>query len=354
MSTAQRHHEHLGLHDGQEPRDGRSITMQVVLGGLLVSLAFCGLILLGGAALVAVPHPPKAGAFHYFWVAANPTVWSRATAWGGFLCHQLALWLCIYLAQIQRLRYTDRLKPLNWAALGVNVLFILVHFIQTRYWYDGLAQDVPEMTALGTVAFMLMVIVIMETPRRGLAFGKKVRFDRAFIDIARKYHGYIFSFAIVYTFWYHPMESTIGHLAGFFYMFVLLLQSSLFFTKTHVHRIWTFLVEFLVLPHSVFTAWMQGNAMVPMFFFGFLGMLVIAQMYGLGLPRWAKWAIGMGYIAAVVLVYGVLLGQPARMNEILRIPILEYGIIGLCYLIFVGITWGARLFARTPSLSAKV
>jgi hypothetical protein len=319
---------------------------QVAIGGILGSLALCGLILLGGATLTAVQHPPDQEGFHYYWQLANPTFWSRATAWSGYALHQLALWVCIYLAQVQRPRYTERLHALNWAALGVNVLFILLHFAQTQLWYDGLAQDVPEPTALGVVAFMLMVIVIFETPRRGLAFGKKVRFDRRFLEIVRKYHGYVFSFAIVYTFWYHPMEATPGHLAGFFYMFVLLLQSSLFFTKLHVNRIWTFLMEFLVLPHSVFTAVMTGNRLVPMFAFGFLGMLVVAQMYGLGLPRWAKWAIGLGYIAAVLVGYIVILGEPARISEIVRIPLLEYAVIGLCYLLFLGVTGATRLVQK--------
>ena len=26
----------------------------------------------------------------------------------------------------------------------------------------------------------------------------------------RKYHGYAFSWAVIYTFWYHPMENTYG------------------------------------------------------------------------------------------------------------------------------------------------
>jgi hypothetical protein len=331
--------------EAQKSRGGsdRPTGQQVAIAGVLGSLALCGLVLLGGSALTAVPHPPDQPGFHYYWQLANPTFWSRATAWSGYALHQMALWVCIYLAQSQRTRYTEGLKPLNWAALGVNVLFILLHFAQTQLWYDGLAQDVPEVTALGVVSFMLMVIVIFETPRRGLAFGKKVRFDRRFIEIARKYHGYIFSFAIVYTFWYHPMEATWGHLAGFFYMFVLLLQSSLFFTKIHVNRVWTFLMEFLVLPHSVFTAVMTGNRLVQMFAFGFLGMLVVTQMYGLGLPRPARWAIGLGYIAAVLVAYVVILGQPERINEIVRIPLLEYGVIGLCYLLFLGVIGVARL-----------
>ena len=45
------------------------------------------------------------------------------------------------------------------------------------------------------------------------------------LEVARKYHGYYFAWAIIYTFWYHPMEITGGHLLGFFYMFLLLLHT---------------------------------------------------------------------------------------------------------------------------------
>tara|TARA_Y100001968_G_C19379633_1_gene729587 strand:+ start:1175 stop:1474 length:300 start_codon:yes stop_codon:yes gene_type:complete len=97
--------------------------------------------------------------------------------------------------------------------------------LQTQVYYDGLAQDVPEMTALGSVALMLMIVLALEAPRRGLFFGKKIRFDRRFIKLIKEYHGYLFSWAIIYTFWYHPTEGTIGHLAGFFYMFMLFVVS---------------------------------------------------------------------------------------------------------------------------------
>ncbi len=43
------------------------------------------------------------------------------------------------------------------------------------------------------------------------------------------------------------MEPTNGHLIGFFYMFLLMLQGSLFFTRIHVNRWWTLIQEFLVL-----------------------------------------------------------------------------------------------------------
>ena len=63
------------------------------------------------------------------------------------------------------------------------------------------------------------------------------------IRFARKYHGYFFAWATIYTFWYHPMDNTTGHLIGFFYMFLLLLQGSLFLTRIHVNKYWTVVQE---------------------------------------------------------------------------------------------------------------
>ena len=98
----------------------------------------------------------------------------------------------------------------------------LMHWLQTQLWYDGLAIAVPEVTSQGSVILMLVLILILETPRRGLILGKKVKFHKRFMQVVREYHGYIISWAIIYTFWYHPMENTLGHLAGFFYIFLLL------------------------------------------------------------------------------------------------------------------------------------
>jgi hypothetical protein len=41
---------------------------------------------------------------------------------------------------------------------------------------------------------------------------------------------------IVYTFWYHPAEHTMGHLLGFFYSTMMLARGSLFFTRLHVNK----------------------------------------------------------------------------------------------------------------------
>ena len=76
-----------------------------------------------------------------------------------------------------------------------------------------------------SVVIMVFMIYIMEHKRRGIFFGKPVPLKAvdSVGQTLRKYHGYYFSWAIVYTFWYHPVEITSGHLAGFAYMFLLLL-----------------------------------------------------------------------------------------------------------------------------------
>ncbi len=37
---------------------------------------------------------------------------------------------------------------------------------------------------------------------------------RDIVGFVRRNHGYIFAWATIYTFWYHPMENTNGHLIG--------------------------------------------------------------------------------------------------------------------------------------------
>jgi len=50
----------------------------------------------------------------------------------------------IWKAQSSGLRYTATLKPINVFALLATFGFVLLHFVQTHLFYDGLAQDLPE------------------------------------------------------------------------------------------------------------------------------------------------------------------------------------------------------------------
>jgi hypothetical protein len=291
-------------------------------GGIAFSVAFTALIWWAGQRLASVPHLPDQGAAWYYWKLATPTFWSHFTAWMFYALHQIALWSLIFYAQTRVKKYSKGLHPVNVWALGVNAVFILLHFVQTHFWYDGLAQDVSIFSSQGSVILMLVAILLMENQRRGLFFGKKVPFAKRIGSFARKYHGYLFAWATVYTFWYHPMENTFGHLAGFLYMFLLLLQGSLFLTRIHVNKWWTLTQEVAVGVHGTLVAVLQGQGLWPMFAFGFAGIFILTQMHGLGWSRQVRWLVAGVYIVAAIFIYS---GRGwVQLNEIIRIPAIEY------------------------------
>ena len=315
---------------------------KVLWGGITFSGLFTLLIWALDFRLASIELLPDTGFSWYYWKLPVPTFWTRATSWGFYLAHQLAIWVIIYYAQtLRRHRYTNGLHRVNVWALAANAFFIFLHLIQTHFWYDGLAQDTSIVSSQGAVIVMLVWILLMENNRRGQFFGKRVPFSQEVVRFARTYHGYFFAWAIIYTFWYHPMVSTSGHLIGFFYMFLLLLQGSLFFTRIHTNRWWTFALEFTVLVHGTLVAVMQGNGLWPMFLFGFAGILVVTQMYGLGLSLPSRLLILGGYVGSALFVYGNVGWH--RVNEIVRIPLIEYGSM----FVLAGLFWLGLKIART-------
>ena len=198
------------------------------------------------------------------------------------------------------------------------------------------------------MVILLVWVLLMENKRRGLFAGKKVPISQDITAFARKYHGYFFAWASVYTFWYHPMANTPGHLVGFMYMFLLLLQGSLFLTRIHVNKVWTAVQEVAVLFHGTLVAVYQGNGLWPMFFFGFAGMFVITQMHGLRLAKWVKWGIFAAYLAGAIFVYNARGWNKAY--ELISIPLIEYAGVFLLALIF-GL--GLRLFRRRQAADDK-
>ncbi len=307
--------------------------------GILFSLGFVLLIWQLGPRLDTIQLAPDQGASWYYWKLPNPTFWSRATAWGLYLLHQFSLWGLIYYAQTRVKKYATHLHLVNYAALGLNAVFILLRILQTHLWYDGLAQDVSIWSSQASVAILLIWVLLMENQSRGMFFGKSLPISKEIVRFARKYHGYFFAWATIYTFWYHPTIATSGHLVGFLYMFLLLLQGSLFFTRIHINRWWMIFQEVAVLVHGTLVAVMQGNNMWPMFAFGFGGVFVITQMHGLKIPKWSRWSILGIYLALALAVYSRR--DITMIHQITWIPIIDYlaifilaGILGVIMLIF--------------------
>lgn len=326
--------------------------LNYILPGLLISLAFTAVIGLTAANLSGFQIVGKTGiAFYYPWQLREPSTAARLTAWAGYLLHNIIAWIIIFFAQREKPKFGSNLHWFNWAMIGTHLVFVFLHIVQSQLFYDGLAQDVAEVTAQGSVAVMLMIIILFEAPRRGLIFGKKFKFKEGFIQVARKYHGYFFAWATIYTFWYHPTEGTGGHLIGFLYMFMLFVQSALIFNRAHVNRWWTVLLEVFVVLHGTVVALLQGNGLWPMFAFGFGAMIILTQMYGLGLNTWTKRGLATAFII-LAMAYYALSGNIADVNEVIRIPIIDYAVIFLLYGIYLLMIWLINVFKRPTEVQA--
>lgn len=318
--------------------DVRLDSTRALLWGVLASAVLTGLVWLAGTRLGDVVLLPDQGASWYYWKLPEPTAWTRASAWVGYAGHQLAAWGLIYYAQTRVKRYTSGLHPVNVVALAVNFGFILLHAVQTQVFYDGTAQDVSIFSSQGSVVLLLVVVLLMESRRRGLFVGHGRPFPADVVGFARKYHGYLFSWAAIYTFWYHPMENTSGHLIGFFYMFLLLLQGSLFLTRAHTNRWWTLSLELLVAVHGTLVAVMNSgpNGIWPMFLFGFLGVFMLTQLHGVGLSTTARWYVAAVFAVGVLVVYSWRGFD--RIDEVVRIPAIEYLLTAVvALLVWVGV-----------------
>lgn len=314
---------------------------QIVNWSLVFSLLLCAAIVAMGGVLSqfeVIPVPEDG--FEYEWQLLTPTAWGQLTAWLGFALHQLLIWGTISYAQSRYSKrdYGNTLRPVNVWALAINLVFIGLHYLQTMLFYDAIAQDLPSWTAQFAVALMLIIILGMENQRRGLFFGKKVGFRRAFTDGLRKYHGFFFSFAVIYTFWFHPMAPTWGHLIGFIHVVLVMAQGSLMFLRVHLNKRWMLLLEILVLPHAFQVALNQGSDIWPMFFFGFAAIFLVTQMHGLGLKPWARQLFYGSFLLLALYVY-LVMREPYQVNEVLRIPLIEYLVLFIMYGIFLAGAW---------------
>ncbi|HEY8569304.1 hypothetical protein [Microbulbifer sp.] len=309
--------------------------------GLMGCLALVLVAIISGPYSEQIDFLPDETRGWYYWQLPEPSTWAFITAWAGYAAHQLFHWWIIFRARQlhhkENMGYTGGLHPINLLALVGNAFFIGLHILQTKLFYDGLAQTVSVWSSQFSVIFLLVVVLIMENPRRGLFFGKRVPIKQTVVTCLKRYHGYYFSWAILYTFWYHPLEMTLGHLLGFFYLFALLLQGSLMFTRSHRNRYWTFFLESFVLIHGVVVAYLspaQGWSTVAMFFTGFLSMLVVTQIHGLGLSQRVVGSIITGY--ALVLL-GLIGSGVVSWQQPLRIPFGEYGLVLIVSLLIWGV-----------------
>lgn len=268
------------------------------------------------------------GFSYYLWKfrPVDKDLVARITAWSFFIIHFLTVGYLMQKLKNNPKEKGQELSKYNYYLLFANLGFILLHYLHTWIWYDALATDTPVWSSQGSVIVMLILILIMETPRRGLFFGKKPKFPKESTRFIMKNHGIYIALAIIFTFWYHPAENTWGHLFGFFYMYLLFIQMSLSRTKIHNNKYWKVIIEVTVLFHGTFVALDTGNAPWAMFLFGFAVIFFVTQIYGLGLHRITIMISQIVFVVIVLLTYSGIFNdfRFGDINEIFRIPAIDY------------------------------
>jgi hypothetical protein len=294
---------------------------------------------------------PDAGPAWYYWKLPTVGIMATISMWVFYGAHQLLCWYFIYKLQHEKHNLmSENLGKYNMALLIVNGVFSILHLLQTQFFYDGLAQYVPVSSSQYSVIIMLVFMLILLNGFRGLFFGKKLPLSQKAVYGIQKTHGYYIAWAVVYTFWFHPMESTWGHLLGFFYMFLLMLQMSLAYTRIHTNVRWVTILESLVALHGTVVALVAGQTMWSMFLFGFTMMFIVTGMYGVVRHKGLRIAFTGLYLAAAVVVYSGVLGtggQISSIHQIFWIPVILYGLV----FVFVGIYHLAMKLLKVKKVS---
>ncbi|MDH4123781.1 MAG: hypothetical protein OEV21_06855 [Thermoplasmata archaeon] len=282
----------------------------------------------------------------YYWKLPARDFIGMTAAWGLYLTHQFLIWIAIFYAQRDKNGFRSTLvrgiPKYTFYVLIITVVFVFMHLIQTHFFYDGLAQDTPILSSQGSVIVMLAIILILENPRRGLFLGRKAGkpFTTEVVGFFRRSHMYIFAWALVYTFWFHPMDTDPQLISGFFYMFLLFTQMVLAWTPVHLNQRWIVLLESYVAIHAVIVAawntdFFGGSVIWPMFFTGFAFMFVFTYMYAFKVSKKIYWLVTAAYVACLVWIYlpepygfGRSITNLTRL-EFLWIPMILYGLAAL-------------------------
>ncbi|MBD3185643.1 hypothetical protein GF325_02345 [Candidatus Bathyarchaeota archaeon] len=338
-----------------KPATGSRMDVKLLVYGILFSIGFSLIIFFTGMGLEArftggTGFIEDQGVAWYFWQLPGEfrTPWTRITPWLFYFAHQITVWVLSWrlMHGEHQGMWTNQPRKEHYLILAANAGFCVLHYVQTQLWYDGLAQDVPIWTSQGSVIVMLVLIALIANRWRGYVWGKKLAVGRDAMNGAIKWHGYYIYWALIYTFWFHPMDSSLALFLGFMYMFLLLFQASTPLLKIHLNHRWVIFLEIFVWIHGTVVALESDyirkasstGITWPIFFFGFLGMLVFNQIHGLTRSKVVKFTVLGIYISSIIITYSIIGWDLAW--QIVSIPAAE--------LLSVLAAWG--LFAVIPRL----
>lgn len=86
--------------------------------------------------------------------------------WIGYMTHQLGQWWILNrIQQLGESKWSDSYRWWNWQMVYLNGFMLVYKLVLTHLTYDGLAIDVSEAAAQGSVIAILVVALILAIPR---------------------------------------------------------------------------------------------------------------------------------------------------------------------------------------------
>jgi hypothetical protein len=348
------------IEENNQKQTGLRPDQKMLWSGIVFSLGFTILLWVSSFGLQARMAAiygdflPDKGATWYFWQLNGFYLWPIITSWTCYFAHQITIWVLTVKAMRKlgdnKPLWTSQPDKIHYAILAANVGFIVLHLVQTQIWYDGLAKTVPIWTSQFSVILMLLLILLMENPRRGFFWGKKLPIGKDAMNGIYKWHGYYILWALIYTFWFHPMDGSLAMFFGFMYMFLLIIQSASFLLKIHLGRKWIVFLESFVWLHGTLVAiesdYVRDSGPStgiswPIFFFGFMGMFVFTQQFGLTKKKAVHFSLLAVYIAIAITTFSII--GWSKSFALIAIPMAEY----------LGALAGWGLFALVPRIKNK-
>jgi hypothetical protein len=117
---------------------------------------------------------------------------AQYSAWFFYIPHQLLQFYIIYNAR-KHSKWSPSLNVYAKQMFLLNFVFVVLHFIQSHLWYDGLAGSFPEISTLFAGVSSLLAPFIFQMKNRGVAFHWKTDNPSLleFFQLFKEYHGYL-------------------------------------------------------------------------------------------------------------------------------------------------------------------
>jgi len=238
-------------------------------------------------------------------------------SWVMYIPHQLIQWWILYKAQQEKPKYQEGWRWFNWWMLYTNAFFMGLKLLSNALTYNAMSSHLPLWFGQGAVFNMLLIVLAMQVPVRGMCCGscsrgckvgsKQISKGEYWTEMAmfmRKYHGYYIAFGVTSDWYYHPLESSPGHLSGIANDLMILWQTICIYTPAHRNKWWCIACEFIVTFHGPLIALGRGGG-AGMFGFGFTIVFMCSGQWGLPLNKATRAMLASLFFGLLVANYGL-------------------------------------------------